>query len=97
VPTKDGRIMSLADGLATGLQRYLAAKEAHGLEALLLGRVDPNAAMPASPEPVMPAAPVADARPRNVGEYKLKCPSCSGTLAFQEGCVKCHGCGFSQC
>ena len=97
VPTKDGRIMSLADGLATGLQRYLAAKAAHGLEALLLGRVDPNApATDAAPSPA-PAAPGQEAQPRNVGQYKLKCPSCSGNLAFQEGCVKCHGCGFSQC
>ena len=97
VPTKDGRIMSLADGLATGLQRYLAAKAAHGLEALLLGRVDPNApATDAAPSPA-PAAPGLEAQPRNVGQYKLKCPSCSGNLAFQEGCVKCHGCGFSQC
>jgi len=30
--------------------------------------------------------------------FKLKCPSCDvGVLAFQEGCVKCHACGFSQC
>lgn len=30
--------------------------------------------------------------------YKLKCPECgSGTLKFMEGCVKCPGCGFSQC
>ena len=97
VPTKDGRIMSLADGLATGLQRYLAAKAAHGLEALLLGRVDPNApATDAAPSPA-PAAPGLETQPRNVGQYKLKCPSCNGNLAFQEGCVKCHGCGFSQC
>ena len=37
------------------------------------------------------------ARPRNVSQYKIVCPACSGELAFQEGCVKCHGCGFSQC
>ena len=29
--------------------------------------------------------------------YKVKCPQCTGTLSFQEGCVKCEGCGFSQC
>ena len=36
-------------------------------------------------------------QPRNVAQYKLKCPACTGTLAFEEGCVKCYGCGFSQC
>src|SRR6185369_14823442 len=42
VPTKDGRIMSLADGLATALQRYLDAKEKTGLHALLLGGAEPD-------------------------------------------------------
>ncbi len=29
--------------------------------------------------------------------YKLACPECSTTLAFQEGCRKCHNCGWSAC
>jgi ribonucleoside-diphosphate reductase alpha chain len=102
VPTKDGRIMSLADGLATALSRYLAAKNENGLEALLLGRVGIDGAAPipaAAPAHTPAPAPKAPAgkAPRNVGSYKIKCPTCSGQLAFQEGCVKCHGCGFSQC
>jgi ribonucleoside-diphosphate reductase alpha chain len=89
VPTKDGRIMSLGDGLANALHRYLAAKKQHGLKALLLGTApDALATTPAS-------APAGE--PRNVASYKVKCPACSGDLAFQEGCVKCHACGFSQC
>src|SRR5689334_13120510 len=42
VATKEGRIMSLADGLATALHRYLVAKEEHGLHALLLGGATPD-------------------------------------------------------
>ena len=93
VPTKDGRIMSLADGLARALRRYLAAKKTYGLEALLLGRVPPDQLDDLG----------VDAKPKNGGHsvrgssYKLKCPGCSGNLSFEEGCVKCHGCGFSQC
>jgi ribonucleoside-diphosphate reductase alpha chain len=89
VPTKDGRIMSLGDGLANALQRYLTAKKQHGLKALLLGT---------APE-ALAAAPLAERvnGPRSVASYKVKCPACSGDLAFQEGCVKCHACGFSQC
>ncbi len=152
VPTKDGRIMSLADGLATALSRYLAAKEENGLHALLLGTASPNldktgyykaseaanaaaaahvanrsAAPSGAPRTVAPpdagapgnvaqsnegaprnvaqsnsGAPrnVAQSNsgaPRNVAQYKLKCPSCVGILSFEEGCVKCHACGFSQC
>ena len=98
VPTKDGRIMSLADGLATALRRYLDAKQQHGLEALLLGRAgfdDPAKGEAAQPAPRPMPKPRA---PRNVGSYIIKCPACdSGSLAFQEGCAKCHSCGFSQC
>ncbi len=114
VPTRDGRIMSLPDGLAKAIHRYLDAKHQFGLEALLLGRATldgPTAAAiaaqapastsaPAAPAPApafKPTARPAAASPRNVGAYKLKCPACEGELAFMEGCVKCHGCGFSQC
>lgn len=39
-PTKDGRIMSLGDGLARALLKYQRAKEAFGLRDLLLGEAD---------------------------------------------------------
>jgi ribonucleoside-diphosphate reductase alpha chain len=94
VPTKDGRIMSLGDGLANSLHRYLAAKKQHGLHALLLGTapqaLEKTGYYSSSDTP-------SDAPPRNVASYKVKCPACTGALAFQEGCVKCVACGFSQC
>lgn len=40
VPTREGKIMSLGDGLARALQRYLRAKERFGLRSLLLGECD---------------------------------------------------------
>jgi ribonucleoside-diphosphate reductase alpha chain len=87
VPTKDGRIMSLADGLARALRRYMEAKQKSGLRALLLGE-----AGEATEE-----APPRKVERRAASQYKLKCPSCTATLAVEEGCVKCYGCGFSQC
>jgi ribonucleoside-diphosphate reductase alpha chain len=99
VPTKDGRIMSLADGLATALQRYLDAKDAVGLHSLLLGGAEPDlhktdfVQRPATAAGAGTKAP----QPRNVSQYKLKCPACTSVLSFEEGCVKCHACGFSQC
>ncbi len=112
VPTKDGRIMSLADGLAVALQRYLNAKEQAGLHSLLLGGAEPDLARTnfvkrdeatkatavAEAAPSEPAqAKKSQGAPRNVSQYKLKCPACSSVLAFEEGCVKCYSCGFSQC
>jgi len=87
----NGRIRALADGLARALRRYLAAKKEHGLEALLLGRVPSQELAETSLEPRQSGST------RQSEQYKLKCPGCAGTLAFEEGCVKCYGCGFSQC
>ncbi len=89
VPTKDGRIMSLADGLATALKRYLAAKKEFGLHTLLLGG--------ATMDPTLGSGAPAPAPRVTTNQYKLKCPSCTANLAFEEGCVKCYGCGYSQC
>jgi ribonucleoside-diphosphate reductase alpha chain len=104
VPTKDGRIMSLADGLATALQRYLDEKEKVGLHGLLLGGAEPDLAKTnfalraaAPPATVDHGNGAKGAQPRNVSQYKLKCPACTSALSFEEGCVKCHACGFSQC
>jgi len=103
VPTKDGRIMSLADGLARALHRYLAAKEAYGLESLLLGRVpegelnDGFAAERAAIAANAANSGSGGAQGQAAARYKLKCPSCTAVLAFEEGCVKCYDCGYSQC
>ena len=43
VSTREGKIMSLGDGLARAMQRYLRAKEQYGLRALLLGEHGLNA------------------------------------------------------
>jgi ribonucleoside-diphosphate reductase alpha chain len=93
VATKDGRIMSLADGLARALRRYVVAKKAYGLEALLLGKV-PSRKLDDLASEVRPQSRVAAGREAS---YKIKCPSCTATLSFEEGCVKCYDCGFSQC
>jgi len=26
-----------------------------------------------------------------------ECPECGKSLVFEEGCVKCHSCGYSEC
>ena len=28
---------------------------------------------------------------------RMSCPDCGGRLAYQEGCLMCHGCGFNKC
>jgi ribonucleoside-diphosphate reductase alpha chain len=88
VPTREGRILSLADGLARALHRWRAAKERFGVRAILLGEADLGEVQAAgggnggAPPPA----------------YKIHCPACEdGTLIFEEGCCKCPACGYSQC
>jgi len=45
VSTKDGKIMSLGDGLARALRRYMRVKQEKGLRALLLGETSIDSAM----------------------------------------------------
>ena len=97
VPSKDGRIMSLADGLAKALHKYLTAKARFGLRPLLLGEanleevVELVDSFATSPSKAMVGSGMG-------GAFKVKCPACDhGILAFEEGCSKCHSCGYSQC
>ncbi len=95
VPTKDGRIASLADGLAKAIQKYQRAKAIAGLHALLLGTADLSSISRGTKAEHNPSADAANESELN--DYKIRCPECGGVLMFEEGCTKCHGCGYSQC
>lgn len=92
VSTKDGRVASLADGLAKAVQKYLVAKKVAGLDALLLGKADLSdlgkglRTLPSS----------GHRTPSPSSGYRVKC-TCGADLVFEEGCVKCHGCGHAEC
>jgi ribonucleoside-diphosphate reductase alpha chain len=103
VPTKDGRIMSLGDGLAKALMKYQRAKMRFGLDAMLLGQVDlseldkPIESKLAKPKTAAAEGGNGNGNGSKLMLFKIKCPECSGTLTFEEGCVKCHSCGYAQC
>ena len=40
---------------------------------------------------------VTNGKERTESEYGVACPSCGAKLSFQEGCMKCQGCGYSAC
>lgn len=91
VPSRDGRIKSLGDGLARALRNFVTVKERDGLDAILSGRLksldspgSPNGQTGKSDQEIL---------------FKIKCPDCdsAGSLAFEEGCLKCHACGYSMC
>lgn len=107
VPSRDGRVMSLADGLAKAIKKYLRAKELFGVKPLLLGEVDLNKLAENGKQVLEESSAAQKKDPNFIGTnsgngngsrgFKLKCPECQGDLVLGEGCVKCYGCGFSQC
>jgi len=101
VPSKEGRIMSLPDGVAKALHKYMHAKAKFGLRAILLGEVDSEALVADGNGKSALGSSFGKARLGSgvSGAFKVKCPnpSCSEVLVFEEGCCKCYSCGFSQC
>lgn len=107
IPSREGRIMSLGDGLAQALRKYSLAKQKFGLKNLLLGNLGlpdtppsdniPLSGMDAGKTPTEPAPKPAESVATDLNAFKVRCPLCHGTLVFAEGCVKCPSCGFSQC
>ncbi len=91
IPTKDGRIASLADGLARAIRKYQAYQ---GTLKTTSRRTLPQDLL----DEVVRSAQ-AESRKTLPFEFKLKCPDpeCGGYLAFEEGCTRCHACGYSLC
>lgn len=44
-----------------------------------------------------PAPKMGRSRSNEVGRVQGACVDCGGQLSFEEGCVKCHSCGFTEC
>ncbi|MDR2555888.1 MAG: vitamin B12-dependent ribonucleotide reductase [Fibromonadaceae bacterium] len=105
IPSKDGKVISLADALGKSLHRYNLAKLTYGLSDILTGKINFDE-LPAlkdlEPQEIIaegePAKPLIEAAASPIANlYKQKCPECNGILSFSEGCVKCPECGYSKC
>lgn len=102
IPTKEGRVASLADGLARALARYEKALADVGIENLLLGNLTlgPNSALEGSADM---AQEDGSALPHNVGSqaevptFRIVCPDCEEDLVREGGCMECKNCGWSKC
>lgn len=133
IPTREGKVQSLGDGLARALDKFARSKSKFGLERLILGDYDQaeldndwaqfhgyangngssngnghtgsktnghgnGHAAPKSATAVATAPRIRDKEAEMLEDhYKVICPDCQAPLRFAEGCIKCEGCGFSQC
>ncbi len=89
---KGQRIFSCADAIARVIEKRL-----------MNGAASPIPIEPASvamkhsysDEPVISEPAISDFDAH--GEIVGVCPDCGGALRHEEGCIKCHACGFSKC
>jgi len=108
IPSKDGKVISLADALGKSLRRYNLAKRTYGLTNILTGKInfdelptikdlEQQESFPVSLDAGAQSKPLVESASTDSNLYKAKCPECGRVLSFSEGCVKCTGCGYSKC
>jgi ribonucleoside-diphosphate reductase alpha chain len=85
------KVLSAPDAIAQAIERYLAERE--GVQEELPMGTPVRGAAALAPHATSPRTS-AEAQRTFLGS----CPECgSGQLAYEEGCVKCHICGYSEC
>ena len=82
------KVLSAPDAVGQAIERYLEDKE--GVQEAL--------PLPVPARAASAAAAQARARAMKPESFLGSCPDCgTGQLAYEEGCVRCHICGFSEC
>jgi ribonucleoside-diphosphate reductase alpha chain len=86
---KGQRIFSCADAIARVVERRLVNAQAESKAALEATPL----VMKHSSEDEHVVTEISN----NRGDIVGVCPDCGGALRHEEGCMKCHACGFSKC
>jgi ribonucleoside-diphosphate reductase alpha chain len=87
------KVLSVPDAIGIAIEKWMQDKQ--GVQQDLLGGGAP--AVPAR-EVILGSEGLAGLRaPDQAQDFIGTCPDCGSQLAFVEGCVKCHVCGFSEC
>ncbi|HVL86756.1 MAG TPA: adenosylcobalamin-dependent ribonucleoside-diphosphate reductase [Candidatus Thermoplasmatota archaeon] len=97
------KINSVPDAIAFGLKKWASGE----LHKSVQVRVDNYAPLAPDVAPAKGAVKVvADDEREKEGDdlrelvrlgMNPECPECEAILAYEEGCVKCHSCGYSEC
>lgn len=95
----ENRVRSLPDALAKAIAKHFSFRVKNGDDAGN-GQTKQPVSSALTPPPIQSAGAVPLVA-QNALPYPREmdlCPSCGeASLAFEEGCKKCYGCGFSEC
>ncbi|TVP42181.1 MAG: vitamin B12-dependent ribonucleotide reductase [Gemmatimonadales bacterium] len=89
------KVLSAPDAIAQAIERYLVEREGVQEELLIAPKLQGVSAV----APQASAAPRAASAQGGSGDSLLAtCPECgSSHMAYEEGCMKCYVCGYSEC
>ncbi|HLD36819.1 MAG TPA: vitamin B12-dependent ribonucleotide reductase [Planctomycetota bacterium] len=90
---KNGKILSCADAISKALEYCL-----EGSASTTPSTMIPEADIKTVPEKTSVPADGSGKKNRSTTVmHKGACPDCGGTLSYEEGCVVCHACAYSEC
>ena len=86
------KVLSAPDAVAQAMERYLLEREGIQEElSITAPMVSGSGGQEAEPQGFLSSAQMDQS-------FLGSCPDCgTGQLAYEEGCVKCHVCGYSEC
>ncbi len=107
---EDGKISSCSDAIGKALEKYYTARSASAgarpivAEEPRLGIAPELRDVELPPEEdrrrmtaLMTASNGGSRKSADVTRVQGACQDCGSQLSFEEGCVKCHSCGFTEC
>ena len=89
---KGGKILSCADAIAKALEISIIQKK--------VPHAVPQSAPEPAPQPmatVTLGGDVTQTVSKSESLRKGACPDCGGILSYEEGCMRCYTCGYSEC
>ncbi len=93
-----GRLVSLAFRSGIGVRQVVAQLEGIGGEYSVFTKKRLLKSIPDAMAYVLRQRYLAEEMVQEDGEsLRASCPECDGVLVFEEGCNKCHNCGYTKC
>ena len=101
------KVMSVPDAIGIAIEKWMHEKEGEQQELLPpSGQARPSQSVEATVRPITTAPSLHSQSGQHMAEIEKEtrgpdmmgaCPDCGSQLSYEEGCVKCHVCGFSEC